>query len=170
RLLPPPPLELLRGQPRGTLAQLLPQRGHAGTSLLELGGPLARRLLGTPLPLCERLPGSLQFPLGFGHGCQFAASPRLPFSLGGVPERSNGAVLKTAGGRKVARGFKSHPRRLVCRVQQSAQGPVGSRGAAGAHLAACAFRACTSTSCGPHSTLCGWLLPGPCSVALPNLA
>jgi hypothetical protein len=30
---------------------------------------------------------------------------------GGVPERSNGAVLKTAGGRKVARGFKSHPRR-----------------------------------------------------------
>jgi hypothetical protein len=28
-----------------------------------------------------------------------------------VPERSNGAVLKTAGGRKVARGFKSHPRR-----------------------------------------------------------
>jgi hypothetical protein len=32
--------------------------------------------------------------------------------FGGVPERSNGAVLKTAGGRKVARGFKSHPRRL----------------------------------------------------------
>jgi hypothetical protein len=32
---------------------------------------------------------------------------------GGVPERSNGAVLKTAGGRKVARGFKSHPRRLA---------------------------------------------------------
>jgi hypothetical protein len=31
--------------------------------------------------------------------------------FGGVPERSNGAVLKTAGGRKVARGFKSHPRR-----------------------------------------------------------
>jgi hypothetical protein len=30
---------------------------------------------------------------------------------GGVPERSNGAVLKTAGGRKVARGFESHPRR-----------------------------------------------------------
>jgi hypothetical protein len=35
--------------------------------------------------------------------------------LGGVPERSNGAVLKTAGGRKVARGFKSHPRRFVYR-------------------------------------------------------
>src|SRR6185437_293962 len=31
--------------------------------------------------------------------------------FGGLPERSNGAVLKTAGGRKVARGFKSHPRR-----------------------------------------------------------
>jgi hypothetical protein len=28
-----------------------------------------------------------------------------------VPERSNGAVLKTAGDRKVARGFESHPRR-----------------------------------------------------------
>ena len=34
--------------------------------------------------------------------------------FGGVPERSNGAVLKTAGGRKVARGFKSHPRRCPC--------------------------------------------------------
>jgi hypothetical protein len=33
--------------------------------------------------------------------------------FGGVPERSNGAVLKTAGGRKVARGFKSHPRRSI---------------------------------------------------------
>jgi hypothetical protein len=32
-------------------------------------------------------------------------------SCGGVPERSNGAVLKAAGGRKVARGFESHPRR-----------------------------------------------------------
>ena len=31
----------------------------------------------------------------------------------GVPERTNGAVLKTAGGRKVTRGFESHPRRLV---------------------------------------------------------
>ena len=30
---------------------------------------------------------------------------------GGVPERSNGAVLKTAGRRKAARGFESHPRR-----------------------------------------------------------
>jgi hypothetical protein len=39
--------------------------------------------------------------------------------LGGVPERSNGAVLKTAGGRKVARGFKSHPRRFVYRRSRS---------------------------------------------------
>jgi hypothetical protein len=31
--------------------------------------------------------------------------------LGGVPERSNGTVLKTVGGRKAARGFESHPRR-----------------------------------------------------------
>jgi|SRR5690242_4021118 hypothetical protein len=36
--------------------------------------------------------------------------------FGGVPERSNGAVLKTAGGRKVARGFKSHPRRFSSRI------------------------------------------------------
>src|SRR5205823_14278306 len=76
--------------------------------------------------LGERLPGSLQFPLVVGHCVQFCVTPRLPFPLcelrrakpasatmgyGGVPERSNGAVLKTAGGRKVARGFKSHPRR-----------------------------------------------------------
>ena len=32
---------------------------------------------------------------------------------GGVPERSNGAVLKTADRRKAVRGFKSHPRRLL---------------------------------------------------------
>ena len=38
------------------------------------------------------------------------AWPRLV--SGGVPERTNGAVLKTAGGRKVTRGFESHPRRL----------------------------------------------------------
>jgi hypothetical protein len=41
---------------------------------------------------------------------------------GGVPERSNGAVLKTAGGRKVARGFKSHPRRLNSRNPSSHAG------------------------------------------------
>ena len=32
---------------------------------------------------------------------------------GGVPERPNGAVLKTADRRKAVRGFKSHPRRLA---------------------------------------------------------
>ena len=32
-------------------------------------------------------------------------------SLGGVPEWSNGAVLKTVDRRKAVRGFKSHPRR-----------------------------------------------------------
>jgi hypothetical protein len=36
--------------------------------------------------------------------------------------------------------------------------------------AACALRACTSTMCGPHAVLCGWLLPGPYSVAFPNPA
>ena len=36
--------------------------------------------------------------------------------------------------------------------------------------AACAFRACTSTICGPQLALCGWLLPGPYSVALPKPA
>ena len=30
-----------------------------------------------------------------------------------MPERTNGAVLKTAGGRKVTRGFESHPRRFA---------------------------------------------------------
>jgi hyaluronan synthase len=34
-----------------------------------------------------------------------------PVPHGGVPERSNGAVLKTADCRKAVRGFKSHPRR-----------------------------------------------------------
>src|SRR3954463_9619881 len=29
------------------------------------------------------------------------------------------------------------------------------------------FSACTSTSWGPQFVLCGWLLPGPCSVSLP---
>ena len=43
-------------------------------------------------------------------------------AFGGVPERSNGAVLKTAGGRKVARGFKSHPRRSVKPKPQSETG------------------------------------------------
>src|SRR5205823_10601364 len=85
--------------------------------------------------LGERLPGSLQFPLVVGHCVQFCVTPRLPFPLcelrrakpasatmwaGGVPERSNGAVLKTAGGRKVARGFKSHPRRFArCKCTKS---------------------------------------------------
>jgi hypothetical protein len=32
-------------------------------------------------------------------------------SSGGVPERSNGAVLKTVARRKACRGFESHPRR-----------------------------------------------------------
>src|SRR5919204_567616 len=41
---------------------------------------------------------------------------------GGVPERTNGAVLKTAGARKGARGFESHPRRLV------SQNPLWQRG------------------------------------------
>src|SRR3954453_23631994 len=35
------------------------------------------------------------------------------------------------------------------------------------HLEPLFFSAWTSTSCPPHGTLCGWLLPGPCSVALP---
>ena len=30
-----------------------------------------------------------------------------------MPERTNGAVLKTVSGREVARGFESHPRRLM---------------------------------------------------------
>ena len=30
-----------------------------------------------------------------------------------MPERSNGAVLKTADRREAVRGFKSHPRRLA---------------------------------------------------------
>jgi hypothetical protein len=38
---------------------------------------------------------------------------------GGVPERSNGAVLKTAGPVKRAREFESHPRRLVCSNNRS---------------------------------------------------
>src|SRR5947199_4857229 len=38
---------------------------------------------------------------------------RLTRGYGGVPERTNGAVLKTAGARKGARGFESHPRRLI---------------------------------------------------------
>jgi hypothetical protein len=40
-----------------------------------------------------------------------ASSGRDTLSAGGVPERTNGAVLKTAGRRKAARGFESHPRR-----------------------------------------------------------
>ena len=35
--------------------------------------------------------------------------------LGGVPERSNGAVLKTAARVKPGRGFESHPRRSARR-------------------------------------------------------
>src|SRR5437763_1688627 len=35
------------------------------------------------------------------------------------------------------------------------------------HLLPLWASACTSTSCPPQRTLCGWLLPGPCSVALP---
>src|SRR3954467_10690419 len=38
---------------------------------------------------------------------------RLRCAYGGVPERPNGAVLKTADRRKAVRGFKSHPRRLT---------------------------------------------------------
>ena len=42
--------------------------------------------------------------------------------------------------------------------------------AAAVQAAACAFRACTSTLWTPQITLCGWLLPGPYNIALPNLA
>ncbi len=38
-------------------------------------------------------------------------SAALRCAHGGVPERSNGAVLKAADRRKAVRGFKSHPRR-----------------------------------------------------------
>jgi hypothetical protein len=39
-------------------------------------------------------------------------SPGYAVAHGGVPERSNGAVLKTAVPFAGHRGFKSHPRRL----------------------------------------------------------
>ena len=43
---------------------------------------------------------------------------------GGVPERPNGAVLKTADCRKAVRGFKSHPRRSsLVRVDPRADAP-----------------------------------------------
>src|SRR5207249_1331013 len=38
---------------------------------------------------------------------------RARLAPGGVPERSNGAVLKTVAGLTARRGFESHPRRLV---------------------------------------------------------
>ena len=43
--------------------------------------------------------------------CLALVVSRDTLSPGGVPERTNGAVLKTAGRRKAARGFESHPRR-----------------------------------------------------------
>ena len=42
---------------------------------------------------------------------------------GGVPERSNGAVLKTASAVTGARGFKSHPRRLNSRALETVAAP-----------------------------------------------
>jgi hypothetical protein len=39
------------------------------------------------------------------------AGTLLEWRFGGVPERTNGAVLKTAGALTGARGFESHPRR-----------------------------------------------------------
>ena len=54
-------------QLRGALAQLLPQRGDAGTALFEFGGALPRRLLAAALTLRERLPGGLEVGSSLGH-------------------------------------------------------------------------------------------------------
>ena len=60
---------------------------------------------------------------------QGASSPpraALRCADGGVPERPNGAVLKTADRRKAVRGFKSHPRRSsLVRVDPRAGAPSG---------------------------------------------
>src|SRR5439155_2364926 len=42
--------------------------------------------------------------------CERSLASPATIGRGGVPERTNGAVLKTAGARKGARGFESHPR------------------------------------------------------------
>ena len=49
-------------------------------------------------------------------GAETRPRPGLGCRDGGVPERSNGAVLKTADRRKAVRGFKSHPRRSPNRI------------------------------------------------------
>ena len=51
--------------------------------------------------------------------------PALRCADGGVPERPNGAVLKTADRRKAVRGFKSHPRRFNLRPSRGQ--PSGGR-------------------------------------------
>ena len=103
---------------------------HGGTAMLTAGKPRrrGRRSSGTRArrsrtPVYEHL---LEDALldeavracgveGDGAGTGRALTRRRPpnpleSSRGGVPERSNGAVLKTADGQLV-RGFKSHPRR-----------------------------------------------------------
>src|SRR5882762_10930107 len=47
---------------------------------------------------------------------------------------------------------------------------VAAADSAAPHFAALCFSAWTSTSWGPHIVLCGWLFPGPSSVALPKPA
>lgn len=48
-----------------------------------------------------------------------SSPPLSAYAYGEVPERPNGAVLKTAGYRKIFRGFESLPRRLeVTRLDQ----------------------------------------------------
>ena len=62
-----------------------------------------------------------------GRGQDRPALCTATIERGGVPERSNGAVLKTAGAVTGARGFESHPRREAPRDPRQTRGRGGAR-------------------------------------------
>src|SRR3954469_7458510 len=79
-------------------------RRNGGSAHVE-GGAVASA---SPTPVAAA-------PYGSRWTLRAASKRRLRCAYGGVPERPNGAVLKTADRRKAVRGFKSHPRRSTAR-------------------------------------------------------
>src|SRR5206468_11575196 len=71
---------VLGSELRRPFGQLLPERGDAGASILELERTLADRVLAPALALGERLPGAIELVLLVWHELQFALAPNLPFS------------------------------------------------------------------------------------------